>query len=65
MTQPNKKKVLASVKPKKYRIYGIFDFQKQKLLYINLDPEMVDLEFKLSGYDEERYDIVEFDVMCV
>ena len=65
MTQPKKKKLLETVKPKKYRIYGIFDFQTKKLLYINLDAEMVDLEFKLSGYDEDRYDIVEFDVLLV
>jgi len=57
-----KKDLLDKIKPRDYRIYGIFDFQKKQLIYIHLDEEQVELEFELSGYDEERYDIVEFNV---
>ena len=58
----NKQDLLNKIKPKNYRVYGIFDFDIKKLIYIHLDEEQVELEFELSGYDSERYDIVEFNV---
>lgn len=61
----NKKKVLAEIKPKDYRIYGIFDFEKKVLVYVHLNEEQVDLEYELEGYTDARYDIVEFDVRLI
>lgn len=58
----NKKEVLSKVKPTNYLIYGIFDFDKKVLIYVHMDYEQVELEFELSGYDDKRYDIVEFSV---
>ena len=60
-----KKKKLQKLKPIKYRIYGIFDFQEEKLIYVNMDLEETELEFDITGYDGERYDVVEFDVVLV
>lgn len=61
----NKKKVLEKIKPKDYRIYGIFDFETKSLVYVHLNEDQVDLEYELSGYDDSRYDIVEFDVRLI
>lgn len=62
MSRKSKKKALEKIKPKDYLVYGIFDFQKKELIYIHLDEEQVELEFELSDYDQERYDIVEFHI---
>ena len=64
MAKP-KKDLLQKLKPKNYRIYGIFDFQKKQLIYIHLDQDQAELEFELSGYSEDRYDIVEFTVQLI
>jgi hypothetical protein len=50
------------VKPKTYTIYGIFDFQKNRLLKISLIQEDLELEYDLEGYDSDRYDIVSFQI---
>jgi hypothetical protein len=51
--------------PNQYRIYGIFDFVEEKLIYVNMSLEETDLEFDMTGYDVERYDVVEFDVVLI
>lgn len=63
--KPKKKRQLNKLKPNQYRIYGIFDFDKKKLIYVNMSEEEVELEFDLVGYDEDRYDIVQFDVILI
>lgn len=62
---PSKKKKSLSNKPAEYIIYGIFNFEQGKLVYINLDLDKVELEFDISGYEEEEFSIVEFKVMLV
>lgn len=61
----SKSEVLKKLKLSTYRIYGIFDFKTKTLVYIHLDSEQVELEFDLEGYDEERYDVVSFDLALV
>jgi hypothetical protein len=61
----SKKEKIRKLKPNQYRIYGIFDFDKEDLIYINLNLEHTELEFDMSNYEEERYGIVEFKVILV
>jgi hypothetical protein len=69
MSKKSKTTKLKKLTPNSYQIYGIFDFVKKKLIYVNLSLEETelefDLEFDLSDYDRERYDIVEFSVVIV
>lgn len=62
-TDKQKKQQLEELKPRKYRIYGIFNFVERKLVYVDLDMEKVVFEFDLEGYDEENFGIVSFFVM--
>jgi hypothetical protein len=57
-----KKAILKSLKPSTYKIYGIFDFQEKRLVYVHLDVEQVELEFDLEDYDGDRFDVVSFEV---
>jgi hypothetical protein len=57
-----KRRVLKDLKASTYKIYGIFDFEEKKLVYVHMDLEQVELEFDLTGYDSDRYDVVSFDV---
>lgn len=59
----NKKKELEDKDPEQYMVYGIFDFNQKKLIYVSLDLKSVELEFELEGYDYNQYDIVEFSVI--
>jgi hypothetical protein len=49
-------------KPKIYHIYGVFDYKTNTLMSVSLKQEEVELEYDLEGYDEERYDIISFEV---
>jgi hypothetical protein len=49
-------------KLKKYRIYGIFNNKNNKLLFVHLDKEQVDLEYNLGDYDETVYKQISFIV---
>jgi hypothetical protein len=62
-----KAELLEKINPKGYLIYGIYDFQKKTLIYVHLDKDQVEMEFVLSGYDEneDRYDIVEFHIKLI
>jgi hypothetical protein len=51
------------IKGKTSNIYGIFDYKTNTLLSVNLSQEEIELEYDLEGYDEERYDIINFKVM--
>lgn len=62
-TDKQKKQQLEVLKPRKYRIYGIFNFVERKLVYVDLDMDKVVFEFDLEGYDEENFGIVSFFVM--
>lgn len=59
----NKKQQLKDLKPKKYKVYGIFNFQLEKLVYIDLDADKVVFEFEIEGYKLDEYDIVSFDIL--
>jgi hypothetical protein len=63
MSKKKKKALLNSLSTIKYTIYGIFDFKTNHLVYVNLDYDMVELEFDLTDYDMEHFDIVSFDVL--
>ena len=65
MSRKQRKKNLQKMNPNQYRIYGIFDFVEEKLIYVNMSLEETDLEFDMTGYDVERYDVVEFDVVLI
>ncbi len=58
-----KKQQLKELKPRKYRIYGIFNFKKRQLIYVDLDIDKVEFEFDLEGYDDEEYGVVSFFVL--
>jgi hypothetical protein len=49
--------------PHSYTIYGIFNFQIEKLVYVNLDFDKVMFEFDLEGYSSEQFDVISFDVI--
>ena len=61
----SKRKRLRKIKSKTYRIYGIFNFRTEELVYVNMDLEQTELEFELSDYDPEECDIVSFKIMLV
>ena len=61
----DKKQQINKLNPKKYKIYGIFDFNSNKLVYVDLDIGQVMFEFDLEGYDVEQYDIISFGVVLV
>ena len=61
----SKKTRLKKLKSKTYQIYGIFNFRTEELVYVNMDVEQTELEFDLSDYDPEEYDIVSFEIMLV
>ena len=63
MSKKTKKGQLEKLKPKRYRIYGIFNFKTNKLIQVSMDIESVDLDFDISDYDTEVFDIVSFDVL--
>lgn len=58
-----KEKRLKKLKPKRYRIYGIFDFISKTLIQVDLDLEKLTFEYELTGYDPNKYDIVSFDII--
>jgi len=58
-------KAQKKLKPLKYRIYGIFDYQNDSLIYINLNKDDVDLEFALENYNKDRYEIISFDITII
>jgi len=59
----NKKTVLKKLRPSVYLIYGIFDFKNEKLIYVSLDQEEVELKFELEDYSDEDYDIITVKIM--
>ena len=63
MDRFSKENQLQKLDPNAYRIYGIYNFRTEKLMYVNLELDKVMLEFDLEGYDRESYDIVLFDVV--
>ena len=58
-----KASVLKKLQPEVYLIYGIFDFKRQKLIYVSLDKEEVELKFDVEDYDEDDYDIITVKIM--
>lgn len=53
---------ISVVKSKKYRIYGIFDFKKKKLLSVDLSLEHIELEYDLGDYDKDNCNVIEFEI---
>lgn len=49
-------------KPSRYRIYGIFNNKIEKLIFISLDLEAVEMEFELEGYDPDDYSVIGFNI---
>jgi len=60
-----KNKGLMEIKPMKYKIYGIFNLKTSKLVYVSMDIDQVELEFDLSNYDVDEYNLVSFTVLLV
>ncbi len=65
MSRKKKREKLTNVKPKKYRIYGIFNFKTEELISVDMDWDKITLEYDLANYDPNQFDIVSFDVMLV
>lgn len=63
MKRSDKNKYLTTTKPKKYKIFGIFCFSTNKLIYVTLKKEDAEFEFDMEGYDSNRYDIISFHVL--
>lgn len=63
MSKRSKNVTLSKIRPKKYTIYGIFDFKSKELIHVGLDLDKVFFEFDLEGYDEESFDVISFDVV--
>lgn len=63
MSDKNKKSKLKKVIPKKYRIYGIFDFKSEKLIDVSMDKEELELKFDIDGLDDNQFGVVLFDVI--
>ena len=63
MSKKTKNAALSKVSPKKYTIYGIFDFNTQSLILVGLDLDEVVFEFEMEGYDEEKFDVISFEVV--
>ena len=63
MNKKKKKLNLKSLKSKKYRIYGIYNFETDKMIFVTMDMDDAMFEFELNGYDPEVYDIVSFQVL--
>lgn len=59
----NRSEQLGKIRLKRYRVYGIFDFENERLVYVGLDIESVQLEYDIEEYNEEQFDIVSFDVL--
>ncbi len=58
----SKGKKLTKLKPKQYRIYGIFSFETKELVFVHMNMEKVTFEFDLEGYNESKFGIISFDV---
>lgn len=63
MINPKHERRLKKLHSLRQHIYGIFDFKTLQLVYVHLDCNNVETEFDLELYDEDQYDIVEFDVL--
>ena len=63
MSKKSKSEALSKIHPKRYTIYGIFDFKAKELIHVGLDVDKVVFEFELEGYDEENFDVISFDVV--
>lgn len=58
--------LLKKIKSRTHRIYGIFDFNKNKLTSVNLSKESIELEYDVGCYSpDENKKIVSFDVFLV
>jgi hypothetical protein len=59
-----KNEALKKLKSKSHRIYGIYDFNKNKLVAVQLSQEAIELDYDLGCYDDnEEKKIVSFDVI--
>lgn len=65
MSKKTKKDAFSKVLPKKYIIYGIFDFNTQSLISVGLDLDEIVFDFELEGYDEDKFDVISFEVVVV
>lgn len=61
--EKSEKQHLLKLKPRKYRIYGIFHFKTNTLIHVDLDLESITFKFGLDDYDEDEYDVVSFDIL--
>jgi len=59
----NKDKHLSKIKPRRYLIYGIFDFETDMLVYVNMNVEQTEFEFEIGDYNTDKFDIISFYVL--
>ena len=50
-------------KPKKYKMYGIFNLKTKRLTYVSLDMEKTSFEYDLEGYGDNNCKIVSFNII--
>lgn len=54
---------LKKLQLKRYRIYGIFNFETEEMIYVTLSLDDAAFQFDLEGYDEAKFGVISFDVM--
>lgn len=60
-----KKNTIGIIKSQKYRIYGIFNLKTKALLRVELDLEIIELEYDFGDYDKKHCQIISFDVILI
>ena len=50
-------------KPKKYKMYGIFNLKTKRLTYVSLDLEKTTFEYDMEGYEGDNCKIVSFNII--
>ena len=59
-----RQKIKDKIKLKVHHIYGIFDFEQNKLISVNVDLEPIEMEFDVGNHSE-KVQLVEFDVILI
>ena len=62
MSKKKKIQKLKNLKPRQYRLYGIFNFKTNELIYVSIDEESAEMAFDLNNYNAD-HDIVSFEVL--
>ena len=62
MRKKTVKEALEALKENTHRIYGIFDFKEKKLVDVELDLSLLEIQYDFGIEDKERFKIVTMEV---